>query len=95
MESKKIKMEKVLRKGDTVIVAFRSDYQNYSKEESGIKNNTMRKIDLTDERFQLLRKGEVTHIMIHHVNGEFSFLRPLKDYTEYEGWCVSTWEHID
>lgn len=85
--------QKIIKREKKIIAIFKSNHENYLKELSGNKNNTFRKIDLTDGRFQFLREGKITHIMITHVDGRHSFVRELRDYTEFDGYCIMTWNH--
>lgn len=79
---------------------FKSTGKLYLKEQSGRKNNTIRLIDLEDERFLNLIYwlqrgfgiGDVT-ITIVGENGKFT--RNIQDISIYKEWVVITWEHAD
>lgn len=75
---------------ENYIIAFKSTPENYDKEKSGRKPNTIRKIDTKDLRFKLLRQG-YKRIVIIKYDGSESFQRYITDYTEFEGWGIISW----
>lgn len=70
-----------------LFVQFKSLPEMYEKEKSGRKPNTLRKIDLSDDRFKLLRAG-CKKIVIMKSDASECFERYITDYTEYEGWAI-------
>ena len=87
-----------------MIVIFKSTGENYRKELSGIKPNTLRKTDRTDKRFAKLRwfkhgwNNHATHICIENAETGEHFVREIKDVTEYsqegsEDWMIISWKH--
>lgn len=81
-------------------VEFKSTPENYKKEKSGLKPNTLRKIDQNDDRFITLRdKGKIDYkfidIKIINTRTGKSFEREITDYTEYDGYAIISWKHID
>lgn len=71
----------------------------FDKERHGIKNNTVREIDLNDERFVELIKwmrigwndGDIL-IQIDCVNSSPNFIRKITDITVYNNIMIITWE---
>ena len=82
-----------------MIVIFKSTEENYRKEISGRKPNTIRKIDRTDSRFVKLQRklfrwtNEPTHICIENSETGEHFVREIKDITEFEELYIISWEH--
>lgn len=75
-----------------VSVNFKSTPENYLKEASGLKNNTVRKKD-NDCRFKILRDfspEEITIRITNSENGHF-FERKLRDVNFFEDLVVLTW----
>ena len=72
------------------VVQFRSIPEMFEKEKSGRKPNTIRKIDLRDERFTALRRG-CKRIMIIKTDLSDCFERYITDYTEWEGYAIISW----
>ena len=65
-------------------VTFKSFPEYYEKEKSGIKNNTVRRWEMLDKRFETLALFEIGHIkelFIEIVNTETkeSFIRKVRD----------------
>lgn len=73
-----------------IIVQFKSTPENFEKEKSGAKSNTIRNIDEKDERFALLRRG-CKRIRIVKTDLSESFERYVTDYTEWEGYAIISW----
>lgn len=87
------------------LVEFKSTNDFYFKEKSGLKNNTVRKVDLADERFQVLKKFSeyafpIAYIQIKNINEDGkqtgnsfndAFCRLIKDVTFYENLVIVTW----
>jgi len=76
-------------------IRFKSTPENFVKEWSGRKPNTIRKIDITDERFKLLRKGVVRFIEIEDTETKRAFKREITDYTEWEDWGIISWRIVN
>ena len=69
-------------------VTFRSFPEYYEKEKSGIKNNTVRRWEILDKRFEILALFEIGHIkelFIEIVNTETkeSFIRKVRDVSSF------------
>ena len=73
-------------------VRFKSKPEMFKKEALGLKCNTLRKIDVNDQRFLDLRKG-CDEIVIDSTEGNATFVRKITDYTEWEGWAIISWKH--
>lgn len=76
---------------------FKSTDEYFWKEEADVKNNTIREIDLSDERFrQLIAWSEygwndgTISITIEGTNGIFT--RDIKDITIWNNFMIITWE---
>lgn len=78
---------------DPQVVEFKSVPVFFDKELSGIKPNTLRKIDPADDRFTRLRNGTARFIRIRRSDSPCnSFLKAITDYSEYEGWAIISWK---
>ena len=82
-----------------IIICFKSWHDNFVKEESNIKNNTLRKIDLSDDRFIKLiamkETGNYGFIEIEEktiLDSNDSFRRKIRDVTIFDDWIIITWE---
>lgn len=75
-------------------VIFKSTPEMYEKEKSGVKTNTLRKIDEQDSRFKLLRLGCRLIFIQNKETGE-EFGRRITDYTEWDGYAIISWQHDD
>lgn len=69
-------------------VTFKSFPEYYEKEKSGIKNNTVRRWEMFDKRFETLALFEIGHIkelFIEIVNTETkeSFIRKVRDVSSF------------
>lgn len=69
-------------------VTFKSFPEYYEKEKSGIKNNTVRRWEILDKRFETLASFEIGYIkelFIEIVNTETkeSFVRKVRDVTHF------------
>jgi hypothetical protein len=80
------------------MIEFKSIPEMYYKEKSGVKNNTLRKVDKSDIRFRKLKDIEKStpdeHDMIRILrsdNIQDYFYRQIKDVTFWDGWCIITW----
>ena len=76
---------------EKVVVRYKSEKENFDKEKSGVKSNTIRKIDATDERTLKLRSGKVTHIELECVLDGEVIERAVTDYTEWDGIGIISW----
>jgi hypothetical protein len=78
---------------------FKSFGHIFEKERDDIKNNTVRRIDLNDERFQDLvawsvegwNDGELQIIIEKNDNPEDYFIRDIRDITIWNDLMVITW----
>jgi hypothetical protein len=83
------------------IFEFKSSGTFYDKEKNGIKNNTIREIDLSDDRFLRLiqhnmngyNDGELIIKITNHFNE--SFEREIKDISIYKNWMIITWGDLE
>ena len=81
-------------------IQFKSTDFIYHKEETGIKPNTVREIDLSDERFlHLICKGysgfDEGEIIIKIVNADTGvyFEREVEDITIFKNLMIISWKH--
>lgn len=80
-------------------VCFKSVEPFFTKEKEGIKPNTVREIDMSDERFlklavwSLLTMDNQFHICIMDANDVRGFFRPIKDISFYKNLCIISWVH--
>jgi len=80
------------------IFKFKSQQPYYDKERHGIKNNTVRVIDLNDERFLDLiywnrvgwNDGDI-QIQITNTETKNFFIRDIRDISIYNNLMVITW----
>lgn len=78
---------------------FKSYSHIFEKERDGVKNNTVRRIDLNDERFQDLvywsvegwNDGELQIIIQRGNNDKDFFIRDIRDITIFNDLMVITW----
>lgn len=83
------------------IITFRSGYPYFSEEESDLKNNTVREIDIDDERFLRLLaykyrgwiEGELK-IEIRENGSERFFQRNIQHISVWGGLMVITWKPL-
>lgn len=65
-------------------VKFKSVPENWEKEASGVKPNTIREVDLSDERFQILagwmRRKEIVFVVERNRGGLFALFLARCDY---------------
>lgn len=76
------------------MVVYRSTPENYKVEESGQKNNTVRKIEEGDPRIEMLRNSIVItdyFICVVQTEHNWCFVRRIKDYREYDERAIITW----
>jgi len=80
------------------VIPFKSTPDNYWKEHSGRKSNTLRKVDENDERFIKLKRMGVTedYGIIQMINKEIDdgsvfFLRRITDRTFFNGYVIVSW----
>jgi len=74
-----------------MIVRFKSIQENYDKEKSGAKSNTVRIIQLPDLRIDYLRAG-ASMVEITLPDGSGAFQRHITDYTEWNGLAIISWD---
>ena len=80
-------------------IEFKSNEAFFHKEKSGLKNNTVRKFDPLDERFQKM----FMWVIDNDIKGKYirmrrstipeSFVREIKDISCYEDLFIITWIH--
>src|SRR3990167_6176160 len=79
------------------IIKFKSAPENWKKEFSGIKNNTIRKQDrVSDERFRLIKKFmnkniDKLYIKIENTETGEIFKREVSDVTVFQDWYLISW----
>jgi hypothetical protein len=83
------------------MIEFKSYPFFFSKEKSGVKNNTVRECDdFNDERFKHLfdfsigKKEELTIVIRNSVTGK-GFMRKVRDVTIHGNQYIITWGHED
>ena len=78
-------------------VEFKSVPENYKKEESGSKPNTIRKLPMGGDREKTLRRWaslvDYGQIRIMNTVSGISFTREVTDVTIWEGWMIISWKH--
>lgn len=82
------------------IFIFKSRQPFFDKEKYGIKNNTVREIDLEDERFlRLIRfneegydRGELKIQIIDYKRPDNSFTRDIRDISIWKNLMIITWD---
>ena len=80
-------------------VEFKSDTPYYYKEQGSLKTNTIRKIDMADDRFIILRKMKDNNDygmikIIHRQLPEESFIRNISDITEWDKCYLISWKSV-
>lgn len=77
-------------------ITFKSVDPYYSKEESGIKNNTIRAIKHDDDRLKAINifmsREDKIYIKIQNPITNKSFTRVVKDISLYKSLYIITWE---
>ena len=73
-------------------ICFKSIPENYVKEKSGVKNNTLRLV--TDETKFIFLK-DCTHIKIVNTETQESFTREIRDLTYLDNYVIITWRDIN
>lgn len=79
-------------------VSFKSTPENYRKEYSGLKRNTVRKKSMEEEdvRFEILDKfieNNINHLKIeicNSINNE-CFSKQVTDVTKFDGYYIISW----
>jgi len=74
-------------------VKFKSIPEMYEKEKSGIKPNTIRKIEGFDERFNKLVSGECKTIVIENKETGEKFFREITDVSIWNDLFIISWKH--
>jgi hypothetical protein len=84
------------------MIEFKSDSEVYQKELCGLKNNIVRKVDMSDIRFQKLKDMErdcsdpyvdYPIRIMRSDNIEDFFDRRIKDITFFENIVIITWQN--
>lgn len=77
-------------------ICFKSSPEYYKKEQSGIKPNTVRNIEIQDKRFQLLIHQMITKeyskISIQCTHDRY-FTRQIRDITVWGNIMIISWKH--
>lgn len=84
------------------MIQFKSVDEIYHKEKIGLKPNTVREIDLNDDRFlHLISKaysgfdeGEITIRIVNADTGDW-FEREVEDITIFKGLMIISWKQKD
>ena len=74
---------------EKVIIAFKSIPENFVKEKSGKKSNTIRDLSNTDDRFENIDRA--THIRILNAQTGEQFERKITDITYWYGRYIISW----
>jgi hypothetical protein len=78
-------------------LTFKSLPAIFRKERNGKKPNTLRRGDLSDQRFSILddwiKAKEYGLVRIENAVNKQSFVREVTDVTYYEGWYIISWKH--
>ena len=79
------------------IISFKSAEPYFTKEKKGFKNNTVREIDMTDDRFcKLLRWSSYGYKFIEITKVYFpeeNFTRKITDISFFKNFVIITWKH--
>lgn len=80
------------------VIQFKSTPDNYWKEHSGRKSNTLRKVDENDERFIKLKRmgvtedyGKIQIIQADDDEESTFFIRYITSVVFYDGHCIISW----
>ncbi len=79
------------------IIKFYSTEDNFIKEQSGQKPNTVRKVDMDDERFNILHAWvgynnfDLWVVITNSCNKTEYFARQVKDVTFFDGYVIISW----
>lgn len=79
-------------------IAFKSKPFYFKKERDGEKPNTIREVDLKDQRFQELhnrslgKSGLGVIRIINAATGEW-FERKITDVSYFKNWVIISWKH--
>lgn len=80
------------------MIEFKSIPEYYLKESTDQKNNTIRRIDYSDERFQSLLEfseaGVYPRIKIVNKETGECFIRRLQDITWWDEYVILTWKPL-
>ena len=78
---------------DNMQIEFKSNEENFEKEISGIKSNTLRKVDNLDQRFGMLKLMASTKIYgrIKITCGIANFIRNITDITYWDNYVIISW----
>ena len=74
-------------------IEFKSIPEMFEKEKSGRKPNTLRIVNLDDERFDLLKDKKVSHITIQNTETKEEFTRKITDITLWNGQFIISWDN--
>jgi hypothetical protein len=74
-----------------ITIQFKSNPENYEKERTGIKNNTVRKVT-NEDKFQLLKTIPAKNLEIRIINTDTNsdFYRKVQDVTFWEDLVIIT-----
>lgn len=77
-------------------IQFKSIPEYYRREKLGIKNNTVRKIDKDDIRFEILEEFELQvinnlEIEIINTDTQEKFTREVTDVCAFDGYYIISW----
>lgn len=82
-----------------MIYKFKSTGENFKKEYSDVKNNTVRKVDMSKEKFKNLKKLADNNWYYNEWiriawadNSEVFFDRKIRDITFWDDICIITWK---
>lgn len=81
----------------TPILIVKSNPENYVKEESGKKPNTLRKLPFGDGRDDILAEMVKTKyygvIQVEKTNSHDFFIKPITDITLWDGYAIISWRN--
>jgi len=81
-----------------ILFQFKTNPKIFWKERNGVKNNTVRRIDLSDDRFTHLiawseigwNDGDILIEIVNTKNSD-SFIREIRDITIWDDLIIITW----
>ncbi len=81
------------------LIRFKSLPEYWNKERIGLKKNTLRKVDMGENKFKMLEEWEkimkdghfIFFIEITNTETKESFRKRITDITFYKGWVIISW----
>jgi len=80
-----------------ITVSFKSNPDNFKKEESGLKSNTVREIEMGDSRFDMLSDFPQLNMKIEIINSATGkkFIRLISDVTWFNNYVIISWKGVE